>query len=233
MIDVTQKKYVSAMDASYKDGLLRPLIDVGQNVLVADNSGVKRVNITERLTPSVYLVKVISVEPGYEKKIPLGTELCGVLVRFVDFGYYGSNQLCLFKTDHLLYNYIGGEPMFDRIVGGTVAPPNDFLQYQAIVNACVLQTNDYVRIDLETFAQIKEILTLKQGLEGSEFLVKLTSGNRFFRETSFRKNQLVKGVLRRRPFRTNVTTTSLLAYSFDVYQLDISPILKIRIKTCK
>jgi hypothetical protein len=174
----------------------------------------------------LYLVKVISVEPGYEKKIPLETELCGVLVRFVDFGYYRRNQLCLFKTDHLFSNYIGGEPIFDRIVGGTVAPPNDFAQYQTIVNACVLQTNDYVRIDLETFAQIKEVIALKDGLEGSEFLVKLTSGNRFFRETSFRKNQLVKGVLRRRPFQTNVTTTSLLAYSFDVYQLDITPIFK-------
>ena len=92
-------KYVSAMDDSYKDGIARPFIEVGQILWVADNSGVQKVEVFKHLTPSVYLVKVISVEPGYEKKIPLGTELCGVLVRFVDFGYYGSNQLCLFKTD--------------------------------------------------------------------------------------------------------------------------------------
>ena len=84
-----------------------------------------------------------------------------------------------------------------------------------------------MRIDLETFAQIQEIVVFKKGLEGSEFIVKLTSGNRFFRETGFKKGQLAKGILRRRPFRTNVTTASLLAYSFDVYQLDIFPIYKI------
>ena len=64
---------------------------------------------------------------------------------------------------------------------------------------------------------------LEKGLDGSEFEVVLTSGNRFFSETGFKKWQLVNGILRRRPFRTNVTTSSLLAYSFDVYQLDIFP----------
>jgi hypothetical protein len=54
--------------------------------------------------------------------------------------------------------------------------------------------------------------------------VKLTSGNRFFSQTGLKRDQIVKGVLRRRPFRTNVTTSSLLAYSFDVYQLDILPL---------
>ena len=230
MVDANKERYVSAMHVSYKDGTLRPFIDVGQTVYIADNSGVRTAKVTERLTFSVFLVKVTAVEPGYERKIPLGTEFCGVLVRFTDFGYYRSNQICLFRTDHLLNNYVGGEPMFNRIVGGTVAPPNHFEQYQTILNSCILQTNDYVRIDLETFAQIKEVISFKQGLEGSEFVVKLTSGNRFFRETNFRKNQLAKGVLRRRLFRTNVTTTSLLSYEFDVYQLDISPIFKNRLE---
>jgi hypothetical protein len=225
------KKYVHPMDVSYKDGIMRPFVNVGETVLVADNSGVKRVKVFERLTTYAYLVKVTAVELGYERKIPIGTELCGVLVRFDAFGYYVNNQMALFRTDHLLDNYMGGEPMFTQIFGGTVAPPNNFLKYETIVNACVLKVNDYVRIDLETFAQIQEIVVFNKGLEGSEFIVKLTSGNRFFRETGFRKGQLAKGILRRRPFLTNVTTTSLLAYSFDVYQLDISPIYRIKLKT--
>ena len=59
--------------------------------------------------------------------------------------------------------------------------------------------------------------------EGTVFEVKVTSGNFFFSKTGLKKDQIVKGILRRRPFRTNVTTSSLLAYSFDVYQLDIFP----------
>jgi hypothetical protein len=216
-------RYISAMDVSYKDGIERPFIEIGQIVWVADNSGVKKVKISKWLTQSVYLVKVISVRLGYEKKIPIGTELCGVLVRFTDFGYYSSNQVCLFKTHHLLPNYIGGDKMFTHIYGGTVAPRNDLEHYTTILNACCLQPNDYVRVDLETYANIRRIKKLEKGLDGSEFEVVLTSGNRFFSETGFKKWQLVNGVLRRRPFRTNVTTSSLLAYSFDVYQLDIFP----------
>lgn len=217
-------RYVSAMDVSYKDGIERPFIEIGQNVWVADDSGVKKVKISKWLTQSVYLVEVVAVRSGYEKKIPIGTELCGVLVRFKDFGYYSSDQVCLFKTHHLLPNYIGGAPMFTHINGGTVAPRNDLEHYKTILNACRLQPNDYIRVDLETYANVKKITKFKQGLDGSEFEVVLTSGNRFFNETGFKKWQVVKGVLRRRPFRTNVTTTSLLSYSFDVYQLDISPL---------
>jgi hypothetical protein len=224
MKDNQKSGYVSAMDASYKDGIERPFIKIGQNVWVADDSGVKKVKISKWLTQSVYLVEVAAVRSGYEKKIPIGTELCGVLVRFKDFGYYSSDQVCLFKTHHLLPNYVGGEPMFTYINGGTVAPRNDLEHYQTILNACRLQPNDYIRVDLETYANIKKITKFKQGLDGSEFEVVLTSGNRFFNETGFKKWQVVKGVLRRRPFRTNVTTTSLLSYAFDVYQLDISPL---------
>ena len=172
----------------------------------------------------MYLVEVTAVRSGYEKKIPIGTEFCGVVVRFKDFGYYSSDQVCLFKTHHLLPNYMGGKPMFTHIYGGTVAPRNDLEHYQTILNACSLQPNDYVRIDLETYANIQKITKLNKGLEGSEFEVVLTSGNRFFNETGFKKGQVARGILRRRPFRTNVTTTSLLAYPFDVYQLDISPL---------
>ena len=96
------KQYVSPMDIYYQDGVVRPSIQIGENVWVADNSGVKRVRLYKWLAPSVYLVKVTAVRVGYEKKIPIGTELCGVLVRFKDFGYYGYNQVCLFKTHHLL-----------------------------------------------------------------------------------------------------------------------------------
>jgi len=219
-----KSRYVSAMDLSYKDGIERPFIEIGQTVWVADNSGVKKVKITRWLTQSVYLVEVMVVRSGYEKKIPIGTELCGVLVRFKDFGYYSSDQVCLFKTHHLLQNYIGGAPMFTHIYGGTVSPRNDLVHYRTILNACRLQPNDYIRVDLETYAKVQKITKFKQGLDGSEFEVVLTSGNRFFNETGFKKGQLVKGVLRRRPFRTNVTTTSLLSYPFDVYQLDISPL---------
>ena len=70
----------------------------------------------------------------------------------------------------------------------------------------------------------RHINLLKKDLDGSEFEVKLTSGNRFFSQTGLKRDQIVRGVLRRRPFRTNVTTSSLLAYSFDVYQLDILPL---------
>jgi len=73
-------RYISAMDVSYKDGIERPFIEIGQIVWVADNSGVKKVKISKWLTQSVYLVKVVSVRLGYEEKIPIGTELCGVLV---------------------------------------------------------------------------------------------------------------------------------------------------------
>jgi len=159
-----------------------------------------------------------------KKKIPIGTEFCGVLVRFADFGYYRNNQVCLFKTHHLLDNYMGGEPMFTQIYGGTIAPRNDLKDYNTILSACCLKENDYVRVDLETYAQIQKINLLKKDLDGSEFEVKLTSGNRFFSQTGLKRDQIVKGVLRRRPFRTNVTTSSLLAYSFDVYQLDILPL---------
>ena len=216
-------RYISAMDVSYKDGIERPFIEIGQNVWVADDSGVKRVRISKWLSQSVYLVEVISVRFGYEKKIPMGTELCGVIVRFKDFGYYSSDQVCLFKTHHLLPNYMGGEPIFTHIYGGTVAPRNDLANYETILNACCLKPNDYVRVDLETYANINKITKLEKGLVGSEFEVILTSGNRFFNETGFKKWQMAKGILRRRPFRTNVTTTSLLAYPFDVYQLDILP----------
>jgi len=123
-----------------------------------------------------------------------------------------------------LPNYIGGAPMFTHIYGGTVSPRNDLVHYRTILNACRLQPNDYIRVDLETYANVQKITKFKQGLDGSEFEFVLTSGNRFFNETGFKKEQLVKGVLRRRPFRTNVTTTSLLSYPFDVYQLDISPL---------
>ena len=219
-----KSRYVSAMDLSYKDGIERPFIEIGQAVWVADNSGVKKVKISKWLTQSVYLVEVMVVRSGYEKKVPIGTELCAVLVRFKDFGYYSSDQVCLFKTHHLLPNYIGGAPMFTHIYGGTVSPRNDLVHYRTILNACRLQPNDYIRVDLETYAKVQKITKFKQGLDGSEFEVVLTSGNRFFNETGFKKEQLVKGVLRRRPFRTNVTTTSLLSYPFDVYQLDISPL---------
>jgi len=219
-------RYFSAMDLSYKDGIERPFIEIGQNFWVADNSGVKRVKISKWLAQSVYLVEVVAVDSGYERKIPIGTELCGVVVRFKDFGYYSSNQVCLFKTHHLLPNYMGGEPMFTHIYGGTVAPRNDLEQYETILNACTLQPNDYVRVDLETYAKIQKITKLTKELDGSEFEVILTSGNRFFNETGFKKGRVVKGILRRRPFRTNVTTASLLAYPFDVYQLDISPLEK-------
>ncbi len=224
MVYNTTKQYVSAIDSSYKDGIVRPFISNGENVWVADNSGVKSVKVYRWLAPSVYLVKVVSVRTGFEKKIPIGTELCGVLVRFKDFGYYAYNQVCLFKTHHLLPNYMGGDPLFTSIFNGTVAPRNDLDQYQTIVNACSLRVGDYVRINLETYAQIEKVILMKKGLEGSEFEVRLTSGNRFFYETGYKKGQLVKGILARKLFRTNVTTVSLLAYSFDVYQLDISPL---------
>ncbi len=216
-------KYVSAMDDSYKDGIARPFIQVGQILWVADDSGVQKVEVFRHLTPSVYLVKTISVRPGYANKIPLATEFCAVLVRFADFGYYRSNQVCLFETHHLLDNYMGGQPMFTKIYGGTIAPRNDLKEYSTILAACSLQENDYVRVDLETYAQIKKIHSLRKELEGSVFEVRLTSGNRFFNKTGLKKDQIVKSTLRRRPFRTNVTTSSLLAYSFDVYQLDIFP----------
>jgi hypothetical protein len=161
-----------------------------------------------------------------KRKIPIGTEFCGVLVRFADFGYYRSNQVCLFKTHHLLENYMGGQPMFTQIYGGTIAPRNDLKDYNTILSACCLKKNDYVRVDLETYAQIQKINHLKKDLDGSEFEVKLTSGSRFFIKTGFKRDQIVNGVLRRRPFRTNVTTSSLLAYSFDVYQLDIVTLAK-------
>ncbi len=221
MTNTLAKNYVSAMDTYYKDGIARPFIENGETVWVADNSGVKSVKILKCLVPSVYLVKVTSVRAGFEKKIPIGTVLCGVLVRFKDFGYYAYNQVCLFKTHHLLPNYIGGDPLFTSILNGTVAPRNDLEQYQTILKACCLKVGDYVRINLETYAQIQKVVLQKEGLEGSEFEVKLTSGNRFFYETSFKKGQLVKGILKRKMFRTNVTTVSLLAYSFDVYQLDV------------
>jgi hypothetical protein len=217
----TQKKFVSAMDPSYRDGITRPHFRSGDNAWVADNSGVRKVRLLKWLSPSVYLVKVLAVRRGYEKKIPIGTELCGVLVRFGDFGYYAYNQVCLFKTHHLLKNYMWGEPMFTHIYNGTVAPRNDLPIYNTIINACSLEVGNYVRVNLETFAKIEKIIVLKTGLEGSEFEVKLTSGNYFFKETGFRKDQLVKGILRRKMFATGVTTASLLAYSFDVYQLDI------------
>ena len=220
----SKKKYVSAMDPSYKDGIVRPYIQSGETVWVADNSGVKKVSIHKWVSPSVYLVKVLSVEFGFEKKIPIGTELCGVLVRFKDFGYYAYNQVCLFKTHHLLPNYMGGDPLFTKILNGTVAPRNDFMQYKTIIDACYLRVGDYIRINLETYAQIEKVLLLKEGLEGSEFEVRLTSGNRFFYETGFKKGQLMKGILMRKLFLTDVTTASLLAYSFDVYQLDILPL---------
>ena len=212
------------MGTHYRDGIVRPLIQMGENVWVADDSGVKRVRIYKWLAPSVYLVKVTAVRSGYEKKIPIGTELCGVLVRFKDFGYYAYNQVCLFKTHHGLQNYMGGEPIFTHIYNGTVAPRNDLEQYETIVNACCLQVGDYVRINLETYAKIEKIIVFNKGLQGSEFEVRLTSGNRFFYETGFKKGQLVRGVLKRKLFATNVTTVSLLAYSFDVYQLDIFPL---------
>jgi len=218
---IAKKNYLSAMDRSYADGLCRPHIENNEVVWVADDSGVKQVAILQLLTNSVYLVRVLAVRPGYETKIPIGTELCGVLVRFKDFGYYSSNQVCLFKTHHLLPNYLGGAPMFRHIYGGTVAPRNDLEQYKTIINACTLRPKDYVRIDLETYANIRTILSLKEGLDGSEFEVELTSGNRFFSQTGFKKGQVVRAILSRRPFRTKVTTSSLLAYSFDVYQLDI------------
>jgi hypothetical protein len=221
MAGVINAKYVSAMDNSYKDGVARPCIQVGQILWVADDSGVQKVQVFKHIIPCVYLVKVISVRPGYERKIPIGTEFCGVLVRFADFGYYRNNQVCLFKTHHLLDNYMGGQPMFSQIYGGTIAPRNDLKDYDTILSACSLKEGDYVRVDLETYAQIQKINHLKKHLEGSEFEVKLTSGGRFFSKTGFKKDQIVNGVLRRRPFRTNVNTSSLLAYSFDVYQLDI------------
>jgi hypothetical protein len=219
-------KFVSAMDDSYKDGIARPFIGIGQILWVAENSGVQKVEVFRHLTPSVYLVKTVAVRPGYEKRIPLGTELCAVLVRFAAFGYYRSNQVCLFETDHSLDNYMGGEPMFTKIYGGTVAPRNDLKEYATILAACSLQENDYVRVDLETFAQIKKIKSLTKELDGSLFEVKLTSGNRFFSKTGLKKDQIVEAILRRRPFRTNVTTSSLLAYKFDVYQLDIKNEIK-------
>ena len=47
MIDAkSMKRYVHPMDVSYKDGILRPFINVGQTVLVADNSGVKQVKVS-------------------------------------------------------------------------------------------------------------------------------------------------------------------------------------------
>jgi len=232
MIDFNKTGYVSPMDESYRDGILRPVIDVGEIISVADNSGVKKVRISERLMPGVYLVKVIAVYPTYEKKIPLETELCGVLIRFSSFGYYANNQICLFERNNLTGSNesIVGKPMFTKIMGGTVAPPNNFAQYKTILHSCLLQPADYIRVDLLTYAQIQEINILNKELEGSEFVVKVTSGNRFFRQTGLRKNQLARGILRRRPFRTNVTTTSLLSYSFDVYELDIHPFKRISLR---
>jgi hypothetical protein len=226
MAGMVNTNYVSAMDNSYKDGIARPCIQIGQILWVADNSGVQKVEVSKHIIPSVYLVKVNSVRPGYERKIPIGTEFCGVLVRFADFGYYRSNQVCLFKTHHLLDNYMGGQAMFTQIYGGTIAPRNDLKDYNTILSACCLKEKDYVRVDLETYAQIQKINHLKKDFDGSEFEVKLTSGNRFFLKTGFKRDQIVNGVLRRRPFRTNVNTSSLLAYSFDVYQLDIVPLAK-------
>lgn len=229
MTNFNKTGYVSPMDECYRDGLLRPVINTGEIISVADNSGVKKVKISERLIPGVYVVKVSSVYPTYEKKIPLETELCGVLIRFTSFGYYVSNQVCLFEKNNLIdgSGSIVGKPMFTKILGGTVAPPNNFSQYKTILNSCFLQPADYIRVDLLTYAQIQEVNILNKELEGSEFVVKITSGNRFFRQTGLRKNQLAKGILRRRPFRTNLTTTSLLSYSFDVYELDIHPFKRI------
>lgn len=229
MANVNKTRYVSPMDECYRDGVLRPVIDTGQILSVGDNSGVKNVSISERLMPGVYLVKVTAVYPTYEKKIPLETELYGVLIRFTSFGYYANNQICLFEKNNLIDNNtnIVGKPMFTKIFGGTVAPPNNFSQYNTILSSCFLQPADYIRVDLLTYAQIQEVNILNRELEGSEFVVKITSGNRFFRQTGLRKNQLAKGILRRRPFRTNVTTTSLLSYSFDVYELDIHPFRRI------
>jgi len=229
MANVNKTGYVSPMDECYRDGILRPVIDTGEIISVGDNSGVKNVRVFERLMPGVYSVKVTAVYPTYEKKIPLQTELCGVLIRFTSFGYYANNQVCLFEKNNLSDNNsnIVGKPMFTKIFGGTVAPPNNFPQYNTILNSCFLQPADYIRVDLLTYAQIQEVNILNKELEGSEFVVKITSGNRFFRQTGLVKNQLAKGILRRRPFRTNVTTTSLLSYSFDVYELDIHPFKRI------
>ena len=45
MAGVVNTKYVSAMDSSYKDGVARPYIQVGQTLWVADDSGVQKVEV--------------------------------------------------------------------------------------------------------------------------------------------------------------------------------------------
>ena len=61
-----------------------------------------------------------------------------------------------------------------------------------------MKENDYVRVDLETYAQIQKINLLKKDLDGSEFEVKLTSGNRFFIKTGFKRDQIVNGDFKRK-----------------------------------
>ena len=59
MAGMVNTNYVSAMDNSYKDGIARPSIQVGQILWVADDSGVQKVEVFKHIIPSVYLVKVI------------------------------------------------------------------------------------------------------------------------------------------------------------------------------
>jgi len=42
MTNLNKTGYVSPMDECYRDGLLRPVINTGEIISVADNSGVKK-----------------------------------------------------------------------------------------------------------------------------------------------------------------------------------------------
>jgi len=183
-----------------------PLVSEGDTLWVCDNSGVKTVRMLRTVIPFVYEVEVKELRPSYhDKNISINTVFIGVLVRFKDFGLYRYNQVCLFVRDPQCVNRIG-TPMFTCVYGGTVAPRNDLPQYQTIINACKFNVNDYLRIDLKTFAKIKEA-------DGSWFKVELTSGNDFFMRTGYCKGDVVCATLKRKPF----------IELCDVYFLDVFP----------
>ena len=104
----------------------------GHILNVADDSGVKTVQVESVVEPLIYIVSILKVKFGNEHKFPYGKKYAAVLLRDLISGCESSDKVCLFE-------YFNGltKPLFCSIShNGTIISQTD-LNYNAIIDSCL------------------------------------------------------------------------------------------------
>lgn len=103
----------------------------GDILNVADDSGVKTVQVESLVEPLIYIVTILKVKFGNEHKFPYGKKYAGVLLRDLIVDCASSDNVCLFE-------YFNGitKPLFSSVSFNGLIIRQTELDYKQIIDSC-------------------------------------------------------------------------------------------------